>query len=79
MKTESSLTYISAEINKLLPSNLSKPDLFQKVRLNGERVLYDLKNNVYGVFTKEGTPKTLFKPDGGCVLAGKTLTTLFTI
>ena len=34
-----------------------------KIRLNGEIVLYHPGTNTFASFTKEGIPKTLFKPD----------------
>jgi hypothetical protein len=34
-----------------------------KTRLNGEIVLYHPETNTFASFTKEGVPKTLFKPD----------------
>jgi RHS repeat-associated protein len=43
----------------------SRPSVFQKVRPNGERAMYDLNRDVYAVFTQEGTPKTMFKPEKG--------------
>lgn len=39
-----------------------RTDVLKKVRPNGERVLYDPETNTFGVFTKEGVPKTVFKP-----------------
>ena len=39
-----------------------RTDVLIKVRANGERVLYDHPNNTFGVFTREGVPKTMFKP-----------------
>ena len=42
-----------------------RTDVLIKVRTNGERVLYDHPNNIFGVFTKTGVPKTVFKPTDG--------------
>lgn len=34
-------------------------------RRNGDVLLYDPKGNVFAVASKDGAPRTLFKPDGG--------------
>jgi len=34
-------------------------------RANGDRLIYDPEGNVFAVSTKEGAPRTLFKPDNG--------------
>jgi len=34
-------------------------------RANGDRLLYDPKGNVFAVATKDGVPRTMFKPDDG--------------
>ena len=34
-------------------------------RPNGDRLFYDPKANVFAVATKEGAPRTMFKPDDG--------------
>ncbi|MBA4012899.1 MAG: hypothetical protein C0481_13610 [Phenylobacterium sp.] len=34
-------------------------------RANGDVLLYDPKNNVFAVATKDGAPRTMFKPDEG--------------
>lgn len=40
----------------------SRDTLLTKVRSNGEIIVYDAQTNVFGVFTNEGVPKTMFKP-----------------
>ena len=35
------------------------------VRANGDRLLYDPKANLFGVFTRQGAPRTVFKPNQG--------------
>ena len=35
------------------------------VRPNGDRLLYDPKANLFAVFTREGAPRTVFKPGDG--------------
>ena len=42
-----------------------RADVLIKVRTNGERVLYDSPSNTFGVFTREGVPKTMYKPING--------------
>ena len=38
----------------------------QKIkRANGDTLLYDPKGNVFAVVTKDGAPRTMFKPDDG--------------
>ncbi len=34
-------------------------------RANGDRLLYDPSDNVFAVATREGAPRTMFKPDDG--------------
>jgi pyocin large subunit-like protein len=34
-------------------------------RSNGDVLLYDPKSNTFAVVTKDGAPRTMFKPDGG--------------
>jgi pyocin large subunit-like protein len=34
-------------------------------RRNGDKLLYDPKGNVFAVASKEGAPRTMFKPDDG--------------
>jgi hypothetical protein len=34
-------------------------------RPNGDRLLYDPKANLFAVFTREGAPRTVFKPNDG--------------
>ncbi|MBA4155810.1 hypothetical protein, partial [Flavobacterium sp.] len=38
-----------------------------KIRPKGEIIRYDLLSNTYGTFTKNGVPKTMFKPKQGIV------------
>jgi len=42
-----------------------RDQLLTKVRPNGEILLYDADANIFGVFTNEGVPKTMFKPIDG--------------
>ena len=35
------------------------------VRANGDRLLYDPKSDLFGVFTRDGAPRTIFKPSDG--------------
>lgn len=35
------------------------------VRTNGDKLFYDPKGNVFAVATKDGAPRTMFKPDEG--------------
>ena len=37
----------------------------RKFRKNGDRLYYHEKSNYFGVTTKDGTPKTFFRPDRG--------------
>ena len=37
----------------------------RKFRKNGDRLYYHEKSNCFGVTTKDGTPKTFFRPDRG--------------
>ena len=39
-------------------------------RRNGDVLLYDQASNVFGVYTAEGRPRTLFKPRNGAGLLG---------
>jgi len=34
-------------------------------RANGDTLIYDPKGNVFAVATKDGAPRTMFKPDDG--------------
>ncbi len=34
-------------------------------RANGDRLLYDPKSNLFAVFTRDGAPRTVFKPSSG--------------
>ena len=34
-------------------------------RSNGDKLLYDPKKNIFAVVTKDGAPRTMFKPDAG--------------
>ncbi|MBC6982825.1 hypothetical protein [Caulobacter sp. 17J80-11] len=34
-------------------------------RANGDRLLYDPKSNLFAVVTRDGAPRTMFKPDDG--------------
>lgn len=34
-------------------------------RRNGDKLIYDPRGNVFAVVTKEGAPRTMFKPDDG--------------
>lgn len=40
-------------------------NLLAKVRGNGEKLYYDAGENIFGVTSKNGVPKTVFKPDRG--------------
>ena len=40
-------------------------------RPNGDRLIYDPAGNVFAVATKEGEPRTLFKPDSGAAYWAK--------
>ena len=42
-----------------------RTDVLIKVRANGERIIYDHPNNTFGVFTRTGVPKTMFRPIDG--------------
>ena len=35
------------------------------VRANGDKLIYDAKSNVFAVVTKDGAPRTMFKPRDG--------------
>jgi pyocin large subunit-like protein len=41
------------------------PGTERLARSNGDVLLYDGKNNVFAVATREGAPRTMFKPDEG--------------
>ena len=41
----------------------ARTDVLTKIRGNGDRVLYDSRKEIFGVFTREGVPRTLYKPD----------------
>lgn len=41
------------------------PGTLRLSRPNGDRLLYDPKANVFAVVTREGAPRTMFKPDDG--------------
>ena len=34
-------------------------------RRNGDRLIYDAKDNIFAVVSREGAPRTMFKPRGG--------------
>jgi len=36
-----------------------------KLRSNGDKILYNEKSNIFGVMTKDGVPRTMFRPDDG--------------
>jgi pyocin large subunit-like protein len=36
--------------------------ILSKTRVNGEILRYDIKTNTFGAYTKDGIPKTMFKP-----------------
>jgi pyocin large subunit-like protein len=44
---------------------VSRDRLLTKIRPNGEIIVYDAQSNVFGAFTNEGIPKTMFKPSNG--------------
>jgi hypothetical protein len=46
---------------------INKPpkDVLILTRDNGDRLLYDPKRNIFAVATKDGAPRTMFKPDQG--------------
>jgi len=39
--------------------------ILTKTRTNGEILMYDVRTNTFGVRTKDGVPKTMFKPRDG--------------
>ena len=41
------------------------PGTLKLVRANGDRLLYDPKANLFAVFTRQGAPRTVFKPNDG--------------
>lgn len=45
----------------------SRDQLLTKIRPNGEVLLYDVQANMFGAFTADGVPKTMFKPTEGIV------------
>lgn len=40
-------------------------DALTLTRANGDRLLYDPKSNLFAVVTRDGAPRTMFKPDDG--------------
>jgi len=40
-------------------------DALTLTRSNGDKLIYDPKTNVFAVVTKDGAPRTMFKPDAG--------------
>lgn len=46
---------------------VSKPpkDVLTLTRDNGDKLLYDPAGNIFAVVTKDGAPRTMFKPDDG--------------
>ena len=46
---------------------VNKPpkDALTLVRNNGDKLIYDPKRNIFAVVTKDGAPRTMFKPDQG--------------
>jgi len=40
-------------------------DALTLTRANGDRLIYDPEGNVFAVATKDGAPRTMFKPDDG--------------
>ncbi len=42
---------------------LRDPSALSRTRPNGEILKYDSRSNTFGSYTKDGIPKTLFKPD----------------
>jgi pyocin large subunit-like protein len=40
-------------------------DALTLTRSNGDKLIYDPKKNVFAVATKDGAPRTMFKPDSG--------------
>ena len=43
--------------------NNSPKGTLTKTRANGDVIKYNEKSNTFGVMTKNGTPRTMFKPD----------------
>jgi hypothetical protein len=41
------------------------PGTLKLTRTNGDKLLYDPKANLFAVFTREGAPRTVFKPNDG--------------
>ncbi len=41
------------------------PNVFNKTRVNGEMLRYNPSTNTFGAYTKEGIPKTMFRPEDG--------------
>ena len=40
-----------------------RTDVLTKVRENGDRLLYDDRKNIFAIYTKEGVPRTMYRPD----------------
>jgi pyocin large subunit-like protein len=40
-------------------------DALTLTRSNGDKLIYDPKKNIFAVATKDGAPRTMFKPDAG--------------
>ena len=48
------------------PSSTARPPGAESVnRKYGDRLIYDAKSNVFAVMTKDGAPRTMFKPRDG--------------
>ena len=41
------------------------PGTFSRTRPNGDKLFYNSAENIFGVKTKDGLPKTMFKPKAG--------------
>jgi pyocin large subunit-like protein len=37
--------------------------VLEKTRQNGDRILYDPNKNLFGVYNKDGVPRTFYRPD----------------
>lgn len=37
--------------------------MLEKFRQNGDRILYDHQKDIFAVYTKEGIPITIYRPD----------------
>lgn len=46
---------------------ISKGQQLTKVRPNGDILIYNVQSNTFGAFTKDGVPKTVFKPMDGII------------